>query len=59
VRVPGLFGFPVMLERQEVQEGGEPSCRSARCPRNFSLLFAAVGGKTGKTGKPKSPGEGS
>jgi len=37
-----------MLERQEVQEGGKPSCRSARCPRNFSLHFAAIGGKTGK-----------
>jgi len=44
-----------MLERQEVQEGGKPSCRSARCPRNFSLHFAAVGGKTGKTGRPKGP----
>jgi len=51
-----------MLERQEVQEGGEPSCRSARDPvwgtgnpRNFSLHFAAVGGKTGKTGRPKGP----
>src|SRR5207302_3276383 len=38
----GLFGFPVMLERQEVQEGGEPSCPSARCPRILSFHFAAV-----------------
>jgi len=45
-----------MLERQEVQEGGEPSCRSARCPRILSFHFAAVGGKTGKTGKLTSPG---
>jgi hypothetical protein len=44
-----------MLERQEVQEGGEPSCRSARCPRNLSLHFAAVGGKTGKLKSLNSP----
>jgi len=45
-----------------VQEGGEPSCRSARDPvwgtgnpRIPSFLPAAVGGKTGHSGKPKSP----
>jgi hypothetical protein len=53
-KMRGLFGFPVMTEKQVVQEGGEPSCRSARCPRNLSLHFAAVGGKTGKTGKRKA-----
>ena len=49
----GLFGLLVMLERQEVQESGEPSCRSARNPvwgtgnpRNLSPHFAAEGGKT-------------
>ena len=32
-----LFGVPVSPQKQEVQEGGEPSCRSARCPRTFFL----------------------
>src|SRR6266545_5842718 len=32
---PGLWSLPVMTEKRVVQEGGEPSCRSARCPRSF------------------------
>jgi hypothetical protein len=51
----GLFGFLAMTEKQVVQEGGEPSCRSARCPRIPSFPPAAAGGKTGNSGKPKNP----
>jgi len=40
------FAFPVMTVKQVVQEGGEPSCRSARCPRIPSFPPAAAGGKT-------------
>src|SRR2546421_11391953 len=39
-----LFSLP---GKQVVQEGGQPSCRSARCPRILPFLPAAVGGKTG------------
>jgi hypothetical protein len=53
----GHFGVAVMGEKQVVQEGGEPSCRSARCPRNLSPYFPAAGGKTGNTATPKSPGD--
>src|SRR5438270_11621228 len=67
VSTKGQFGFPVMTEKQVVQEGLPPSCRSARCPRTPSFPPAAAGGKNGKAGgaggrqnrqfgKPKNPG---
>src|SRR6266568_1664524 len=54
----GVLASPLFLlppqaakpEKQGVQEGGEPSCRSARCPRIPSFPPAAAGGKTGKAG---------
>jgi hypothetical protein len=40
----GLAGLPVMTKKQVVQEGGKPSCRSARCPRLFPLVSKAAEG---------------
>jgi hypothetical protein len=44
-----------MREKQVVQEGGKPFCRSARCPRILCSSSAAAGGKTGTSGTPQSP----
>ena len=58
----GLVSLPVLTEKQVVQDGGQPSCRSASelaggKIKSSQPLFplAAVGGKTSKTGTLTSP----
>jgi hypothetical protein len=41
----GLVSLPEMTEKQMVQEGGQPSYRSARGPRNLSLLSPPAAAK--------------